>query len=448
MEKAELMLNPASVREVIGRYMLADGMDLVIDLERSRGSRLCNARDGAVFLDFFGCYATIPLGYGHPRLTSRDALEELGRAAVQKPSNSDVYSVEMARFVETFGRLAKPDFMRYLFFIEGGTLAVENALKIAFDWKVRKNLARGIPGERGSQVIHFRQAFHGRSGYALSLTNTADPRKTAYFPKFDWPRILNPKCRFPLEGENLERVVRDEQEALRQIQAALERDQDDIACLIFEPIQGEGGDNHFRPEFHRALRKICDEHEILMIYDEVQTGMGATGRMWACEDLVAPDLIAFGKKSQVCGVMAGPRVDEIPDNVFHVASRINSTWGGNLVDMVRCRIYLEIYEEERVLEHCVRAGRLLLAELERLQAEFPALVSNVRGRGLFCALDLPDRETRDRLVKQLFRRHLIILGCGDRSIRFRTALNIPEEDLLAGLRILRAGLEELTTGHP
>lgn len=442
MEKAELILEPSGVREMIGRYMLADGLDLVIDLERSRGSWIVNAQDGEPYLDFFSCFATIPLGYNHPRMASRDAVLELGRAAVQKPSNSDLYSVEMARFVGTFGRLAMPDFMKYLFFIEGGALAVENALKIAFDWKVRRNLARGLDETKGTQVIHFRQAFHGRSGYTLSLTNTADPRKTMYFPKFDWPRILNPKCTFPLEGAALEQVIRDEEEAIRQILAVLERDPDEVACLILEPIQCEGGDNHFRPEFHRELRRICDAYDILLVHDEVQTGMGVTAKMWACQHFVEPDLIAFGKKSQVCGVMAGPRIDQVPDNVFHVPSRINSTWGGNLVDMVRCRMYLEIYQEERVLEHCARAGRLLMAELQALQAEFPEIVSNVRGLGLLCAMDLPDREARDRLLKALFQRRLVMLGCGERSIRFRTALNIPEEDLLAGMAIIRAAIAE------
>jgi L-lysine 6-transaminase len=443
MEKAELMMESTQVRTAISHYMLADGLDLVMDLERSQGSRIYDAKSGQNFLDFFGCFATIPFGYNHPRLTSPETIQELGRAAVQKPSNSDVYSPEMARFVATFGRLAKPDFMRYLFFIEGGALAVENALKVAFDWKVRRNFGRGMSSEKGHKVIHFKQAFHGRSGYTLSLTNTADPRKTAYFPKFDWPRILNPKCVFPLVGENLDSVRAREEEALEQIRVVLEAEAAEVACLILEPIQGEGGDNHFRPEFHQALRDLCDRYDILMIYDEVQTGFGATGTMWAFEHYVRPDIVAFGKKSQVCGIMVSPRVDEVPDNVFHTQSRINSTWGGNLVDMVRCRHFLEIYEEERILETVCRRGEQLLAELQALQAEFPDRVSNVRGKGLFCALDLPDQEFRSQFLKALFARRVIMLGCGQRSVRFRTALNIPEADLLEGVAIIRQVLRAL-----
>ena len=433
MEKG---IHPSNVREVLARHILADGLDIVFDLERSRGSRIYDAKAGEFYLDFFSCFATVPLGYNHPRLTTRETIQELGRAAVQKPSNSDAYTSEMAAFVDTFSRLGVPQSMPHMFLIEGGALAVENALKVSFDWKVRKNLAAG-KGEKGSQVIHFEDAFHGRSGYTLSLTNT-DPIKTDYFPKFDWPRIRNAKCVFPLVGENLERVMAAEEEALNQIRTVLDAIGEDVACLIIEPIQCEGGDRHFRPEFHRALRRICDQYDILFIYDEVQTGFGMTGRMWAFEHFVEPDIVTLGKKSQVCGLIAGKRIDEVPDNVFKVSSRLNSTWGGNLVDMVRSRIHMEIFDEENTFNHVRAMGDILLGQIRQLQADYPDKVSNARGLGLLCALDLPDQETRNQLVRDLFQRRLIILGCGRRSIRFRTSLNIPEKDLREGLSIIRS----------
>jgi len=433
-----------AVRQVISRYMVTDGLDLVLDLEKSRGVYLFDAKRQEYFLDFFSFFATNPVGLNHPRLTDEKTVRELGRVAAQKPSNSDVYSTELADFVNLFAQEAKPDFMKYLFFIEGGALAVENALKAAFDWKVRKNFRRGIKEEKGYQVIHFRQAFHGRSGYTLSLTNTADPRKTQYFPKFNWPRIINPKCTFPLEGENLRHVEELEAQALGEIRAAIaERGEDDIACLIIEPIQGEGGDNHFRPEFHQALRAICDEHDILLIHDEVQTGFGGSGRMWAGEHFTQPDIITFGKKTQVCGMMAGPRLDEIPDHVFKIPSRVNSTWGGNLVDMVRCRHYLEIYREENLLENTRQMGAILLRELQNLHADFPDRVTNPRGRGLLCAFDLPTTEFRNQFRKQLFESRLVLLACGERSVRFRTALTIKEEELMQGIYVVRQVLAQM-----
>ncbi len=439
MEKSQLMVHPREVRGILARHILADGLDLVFDLKQSRGSHLYDASRDEYFLDFFACYATVPLGYNHPRMTTPEVIEELGWAAVQKPSNSDVYTLPMAAFVETFARVGVPDSLPHLFFIEGGALAVENGLKAAFDWKVRLNLAAG-KGEKGSQVIHFRQAFHGRSGYTLSLTNTADPRKIQYFPKFDWPRIDNPKCTFPVEGESLQQVRRAEQQALDQIHGVLDQQGDDVACLILEPIQAEGGENHFRLEFHRALREICDQRGILFIYDEVQTGFGATGRFWAFQHYVQPDIVCFGKKSQVCGILVSRRIEEAPDHVFQTSSRLNSTWGGNLVDMVRSRIHLEIYERENILDHVQRMGRILIDELRQLQNDFPEKVSNARGLGLLCAFDLPSTEMRNQLRKELFQRRLIILACGERSIRFRTALNIPEEDLRRGMRLIREAL--------
>src|SRR5204862_7882687 len=123
------------------------------------------------------------------------------------------------------------------------------------------------------------------------------------------------------------RVVADEAMAEKQILAAIAQRPNDIAAIIVEPIQGEGGDNHFRAEFFRMLRRVCNEHEMLLIFDEVQAGMGITGRMWCCQHFdVVPDMLCFGKKAQVCGVLAGPRLDEVAENVFRKPGRINSTW--------------------------------------------------------------------------------------------------------------------------
>ena len=181
------------VHEILKQYMLADGFNFVLDLKNSHGIYLVDERTGDSYIDFFTFFASSPLGLNHPKLQA--VKDELGFAAINKPSNSDIYTTFMAEFVETFANIAKPDYMKYLFFVSGGTLAVENGLKVAFDWKVQKNFAKGYKEERGHQVIHFRQAFHGRSGYTMSLTNT-EPNKIKYFPKFNWPRITNPKITF------------------------------------------------------------------------------------------------------------------------------------------------------------------------------------------------------------------------------------------------------------
>ncbi|CAN7274465.1 L-lysine 6-transaminase [Mycolicibacterium frederiksbergense] len=412
------------VHDVLGRNMLADGMDLVLDLERSRGSVLVDARDGRRYLDMFTFFASSALGMNHPALADDETFRaELAQAAVNKPSNSDIYTVPMARFVETFARVLGDPALPHLFFVDGGALAVENALKVAFDWKSRHNEALGIDPALGTRVLHLRGAFHGRSGYTMSLTNT-DPNKVARFPKFDWPRIDAPYLRPGAEIAELEA------ESLRQARAAFEAHPHDIACFIAEPIQGEGGDRHIRPEFFAAMRALCDEFDALLIFDEVQTGCGITGTAWAYQQLgVTPDVLAFGKKTQVCGVMAGGRVDEVADNVFNVSSRINSTWGGNLTDMVRARRILEVIEADDLIADAAVAGRRLLEGLRGLAEQFPGRVLDPRGRGLMCAFSMPSAAERDELIGRLWARQVIMLASGPDSVRFRPALTVTAAEI-------------------
>ena len=431
------------VHDILSRHMLADGFDFVLDLDKSEGAHLWDSRHGKRLLDFFSFFASNPVGMNHPGIRNPEFEQRILRAALHNPTNSDVYTVEMAEFVETFAQHAMRDYLPHAFFVAGGTLGVENALKAAFDWKVRKNFAKGYREERGHKVLHFEQAFHGRSGYTLSLTNTADPRKTAYFPKFDWPRVLNPRVIYPLTEDRLADLRRREALAVAQMERHFEENRDDIAAIIIEPIQGEGGDNHFRKEFLQELRRLADKHDAMLVYDEVQAGMGLTGKMWAFEHFdVRPDMVAFGKKTQVCGFISGKRVEENPENVFHVSSRLNSTWGGNLVDMVRCQRYLEIMAEERLLENAAARGTELLAGLESIAKEFPEHVSNPRGRGLMCAFDLRDPGLRDEVRSKCYENGAVILGSGTHSIRFRPPLAVTKEVIAEGLTKVREGVKK------
>ena len=387
-------------------------------------------------------FASASVGYNHPKIISN--LDLLGRVSISKPTLSDVYNVHYADFVNTFNEIAIPDYLKHTFFIEGGSLAVENALKVAFDWKVRKNIENGKGKEKGRQIIHFKQAFHGRTGYTLSLTNTSDPRKTMYFPKFDWPRVNNPYLSFPVTEDVLNEVKKKEDESIEQIYSAIKQNPDDIAAIIIEPIQGEGGDNQFRDEFFIKLRNICDEEEILLIFDEVQTGIGITGKMWCHEHYsVRPDILSFGKKTQVCGVLAGNRIDEVEQNVFKESSRINSTFGGNLTDMVRFKIILEIIKDENLLENASKQGEYLQSHLNQLSLDFPGYVTNPRGIGLWTAFDLPSSTERDELWSQLMKNNLLILVSGDKSIRFRPHLNVKSEDIDKSIEIISSSIKEI-----
>ena len=432
-------IRAADIHADLANYILTDGLEIILDLERSHGSYLYDSLRGREVLDLFTCFSTAPLGYNHPGLMTPQFRELILPAALNKPSNSDFYTTQFAEFVKAFSKTVPEPLRHHLFFIEGGALAVENTLKAAFDWKTRKNL-KGGRSELGNKIIHFREAFHGRSGYTLSLTNTSDPRKTEYFPKFDWPRVTNPGIKFPTTDESMAQVQAAERQSLKEIRQALVDYPHEIAGLIIEPIQGEGGDNHFRSEFFQELRSLSDEGEFLLIFDEVQTGFGTTGSWWCFEQLnVIPDLMAFGKKSQVCGICAGSRIDEI-DSVFEVSSRINSTWGGNLVDMVRCKRIIEIIDEERLLENAREVGARLLDGLQALQQTFPGQVSGARGRGMFLAFDLPSSQLRDRALDALNSIDLLGLASGAQAIRFRPPLSMTAEEADEGLKRLEHAL--------
>lgn len=433
-------------REVLGelnKYMLIDGFNFVPDYERSQGFYYYDKISGKKYLDFFTCFASVPLGLNHPKMLDPEFIEYIGKISLNKPSNSDLYSVEMATFVRTLFKTAVPKHFKYVFMIEGGALAVENALKVAFDWKVRKNFAKGYSEEKGHRIIHFKEAFHGRSGYTMSLTNT-DPAKVKYYPKFQWDRIINPKLTFPLSPENLEETIKIEKQALDEIKKAFTLYKDEIAAIIIEPIQCEGGDNHFRDEFLQQLKILADENEALLIFDEIQTGGGITGTMWAHEQMnVKPDILTFGKKLQVCGILVGEKVDEVQNNVFKESSRINSTWGGNLTDMVRATKYLEIIEEDNLLENVRQQGKYLISRLLEFENKYPDLISNSRGRGLLCAFDMPDSKERNTFKDLCLKEGLLILGCGIKSIRFRPALNITESQIDEGLSVIEKVLRTI-----
>ena len=429
------IIHPNEVKKILGKHLLTDGFDMVLDLNKSKGAYLYDSKSGKQYLDFFTFFASNPLGMNHEKIANDpDFVTKLGQVAINKPSNSDVYTEELAEFMESFSRVAVPSSLQHSFFISGGALAVENAMKVAFDWKVQKNFQKGYRTEKGHMVLHFEKAFHGRSGYTLSVTNTIED-KVKYFPKFDWPRVISPAMKYPSNPSHIEQVKKEEKLAVAQIERYFQIYKDDIACILIEPIQAEGGDRHFRPQFHEALRQLADKHEALLIYDEVQTGVGLTGKFWAHEHYVTPDIISFGKKAQVCGILAGPRVDEVETNCFKVSSRINSTWGGNLVDMVRFGRILNIIKEDNLVNNADTVGKYLLAQLESLETQYQYL-TNARGKGLMCAIDLPDSHSRDAVISECIAHGMMILSCGENTVRFRPPLTVTVDQIDEGLDIL------------
>ena len=430
------MIHPTAVHETLRRHQLADGLPIVFDLDRSHGAWLQDAATGREYLDFFTCFASWPVGYTHPMLAEPAFAAELARAARHNPSNSDLYTTSLAEFVEAFATRVTPPGFPHHFWVSGGALAVENAMKAAFDWKARKVGLERLGDDGASLVVlHFRQAFHGRSGYTLSVTNT-DPNKIALFPKFRWPRVHNPAIEHDLDGEVANDVEAEERRAVAEIEQAFREHRDRVAAILIEPMQSEGGDNHFRPEFLATLRRFADEHEALLVFDEVQTGFFGSGKPWMWQHHgVAPDVVAFGKKTQVCGIYASRRFDEVEGNVFAKAGRINSTWGGNLTDMVRARRFIEIVEREKLADNVARMGERFLAGLRSLARE-RGEVSNVRGVGTLVAFTLRTPAEREGLLERMRQKGLLALRSGERAVRFRSSFVAREAEIDRALEIV------------
>ncbi|MBB5439093.1 L-lysine 6-transaminase [Pedobacter sp. AK017] len=441
----QLTVAPDKVNETLSKHILADGFDLTYDMEKSQGAYIYDSKYNRKLLDFFTCFASVPLGYNHPKMINDEAFKSnLLQAALANPSNSDVYTQQYAQFVDTFSKHGIPEYLPHAFFIAGGGLAVENAIKVAMDWKVQKNFAKGYKEEKGFKVLHFEKAFHGRTGYTLSLTNTL-PDKTKWFAKFDWPRVSVPTVKFPLQAENLKLAIETEETSIAQIKQAFATHKDDICAIIVEPVQSEGGDNHLREEFLARLKSIADEQDAFLIYDEVQTGVGLTGKFWCHQhfsEKARPDIIAFGKKMQVCGILVGHKVEQVEGNVFKVPSRINSTWGGNLVDMVRSSQILQIVAEDNLCDNAAVVGRYLQEQLEQLAAKYDKM-GNVRGKGLLCAFDFASKAMRDAFIQKGMENNVMFLGCGNQTIRFRPALCIEKKHIDEGMAVMERILPAL-----
>ena len=401
-------MSNSQVIDRLSKHILTDGFHVVVDPMSSEGSWVVDT-DGNKYLDCYSQFASQPLGWRHPALLK--AQNEMGISGRIKLANSDMYSEEYADFVDKFSEIT-PDFKHY-FFIDGGALAVENALKAAFDWKAKKLNYSHTVDINNLDVFHLKNAFHGRTGYTLSLTNTT-PEKTALFPKFRWTTVEP-------DWKNIEKRIHSE-----------------VAAIIIEPIQGEGGDNHFPLEFFTNLRRIADDNDCLLIFDEVQTGMGLTGKMWAYEHFnIVPDIMCFGKKTQVCGFCSTERIDEVKDNVFNTSGRINSTWGGNIVDMIRSRYIIDAIQKNNLINNAEDIGRHLLWELRKLP-----VIDNVRGRGLMIAFDLSEEYVRDLVISKLSK-NMLVLKSGKRSIRLRPPLTFSIEDANHAISFIKEAVTEL-----
>ncbi|MEQ1566817.1 MAG: aminotransferase class III-fold pyridoxal phosphate-dependent enzyme [Myxococcota bacterium] len=400
------------------------------DAASSRGNYVVDV-DGNVLLDVYGHIACLSLGYNHPELLAAARAGRFDWALGYRPALGVAPPAEWVDLIEGPFTAVAPVGLPRVMTVTSGAEAVENALKAAFAWKARlrrggaswnaddlqrvmHNRQRGI---NELKIVSFEGGFHGRSLGALSATRSKPIHKLD-FPAFDWPVVPFPANRFPLAAHAEENAAA-EARSLEQVRDVFVREGSNVAGLIVEPIQGEGGDRHASPAFFRALRALCAEHEVAFVCDEVQTGLGATGKTWAHEHWglsQPPDVVTWSKKFGLGGLHLSDAVT--PAEPY----RLFNTFLGDPLRAAQFGVIHQVIERDHLVAHTAATGRRLVTGLEQLCERHPGVLSQARGQGTYAAVDLADGPARDRLIEALRQAGIEAGGSGDRSIRFRPAL--------------------------
>ncbi len=389
--------------------------------------------DGNTFLDFNAGVAVCALGHGHPEIA--EVIAKQARDFVHI-SGTDYYYPHQTELAEKLIAVTPGDFAKRVHYGNSGAEAMEGALKAA------------IYSTGRNKFIAFRGAFHGRTFGTLSLTASRAAQRRGFGPQaLDVTHIpyANP-IRFPLERRDGESVGRRVARYLEQTIFKTTVAPEDCAAIVVEPIQGEGGyvvpDKDFLPE----LRRICDEHGIVLILDEVQSGMGRTGKLWAVEHFgVVPDIMCLAKAIGG-GLPLGVTLAREDLMLWHVGAHA-STFGGNPVAIAAAMKTFEILERG-VMQNAADVGAYLMDRLRELKEKHRSIV-DVRGLGLMIGVEFardprtlePWSELRDKIVVECFNRGLVIQGAGESSIRFSPPLIIDREQADFAVAVLDPAIE-------
>jgi len=405
--------------------------NICLNPNKSKGSYLYDDNSGKFILDLYCFFSTLPLGYNHPIFSKDEFKNDLHIFGGLKPSTGRILTNFIDEFVTDFHNYVNNDIFNKYFFIHGGGLAVENALKIAFDWKRYINNKNGIKVDGNEmKVIALEDAFHGITGYGLSLS--ANQLKCSHFPKFNWPKFEAPYVKFPCNEGDDQEFKKAQIQALNSIEEYIEQTgKQYIASIIIELVQGGGGDKHLGQEYVRGLKDICDKNDILFIIDEVQTGFGVSGKLWCYEHYkVEPHLLTFGKKAQISGVCIGKNIPDI-EQVINVPGRLSPTWNGDITDYVRCKYIIQAYKEYNLVDNATELGKYIVSSLKSMNA-----FMNVRGRGFLIAFDFENSDDRDRYDQLCFEEGLFLLPMSDVTLRMRPNMALTKDEADHALEII------------
>ncbi|KAM0334177.1 hypothetical protein ACHAQA_001197 [Verticillium albo-atrum] len=411
-------------------------LNMLTDFNKSIGNYIADP-DGNVLLDVYAQIASIPLGYNNPALIAASKTPDMVSAIVNRPALGNFPSHDWASILRTGILKAAPPGLNQVFTAMAGSDANETAYKAAFMYRrqqerggpdvpfteeeISSSMNNASPGAANLSILSFKTGFHGRLFGSLSTTRSKPIHKLD-IPAFDWPQATFPLLKYPLDKYAAENEAA-EAASLAEVEHLIKTHPSPPAAVIVEPIQSEGGDNHASPAFFRGLREVTLKHNVLLIVDEVQTGIGATGKLWAHEhwDLpTPPDMVTFSKKAQAAGYYYANK--DLRPNLPY---RQFNTWMG---DPVRALLFRAIHDEVRahnLVERTAQVGAYLYAGLERLAAKYPEQIANLRGkdRGTFIAFDSP---RRDEVLKTAKTLGVNIGGSGASAVRLRPMLVFEE----------------------
>ena len=412
------------------KYLLPDWVqNICLNPQKSQGSYLYDDKSERRILDFYNFFSTLPLGYNHTVFNSEAFRSDLLTFGGLKPSTGRILTSFFDNFVLEFNDFVNGQIFNKYFFIHGGGLAVENALKISFDWKRNINKLSGHHIDSSEmEVLSLVNGFHGITGYGLSLST--NELKCNHYPKFDWPKF-EPSCASWIDGTKF-KTSNSTSNRLAKIENYIEkRGKEKISSIIIELIQGGGGDQHLCKNFVIGLKNICKKNDILLIIDEVQTGLGTSGKLWCYEHYgVEPDLLTFGKKAQISGVCINRRIPNISE-VINVPGRLSPTWNGDISDYVRCKYIMKTYQKDGLIENASTLGQYILSSLKEMNTFL-----NVRGRGFLIAFDFESTEKRNQYEKLCFDNGLFLLPMREFTLRMRPNMALTKSEADNALEIM------------
>ena len=424
------------------RYVVYHPWPFAVDLAQCSGMSLATV-DGQTIFDWAGYYGSKLIGHNHPRLQEPEYLRSLTLAANNKVANPDFLTPECLAYYRLLHRLCPASMRnsesREVYAVNSGAEAVENMLKYLLSWHNAKRQRGGHSRSSTRRFLYFDQAFHGRTVYALQVTQTLDPVATQDFHglaasgniKVPFPAIDNDAP----EAENDART----RQSLTLIESILSQMGEEIVGIIVEPIQGAGGQRTAQPAWFRGLSALCHKYDVGFGVDEVQTSAGPTGTLFAIDQFdlpYPPHAVAVGKKFAVGALFMREPLADI--------GVLDSTWGGSLADMVRfCREW-QVVEDEKLVEAAASGGEQLASGLRGLQARFPDSIRNIRGMGLYQGFTLRQPGARAALAETALQEHdLLLLGAGADSIRTRPNLSVTPAEIDRFLELLGVCLGEL-----